>query len=229
MAEPKPHILVVDDDDRLRALITRFLKENGFAVSTARGGGEARELLTLFTFDLMVLDVMMPDETGLALAKSVKNLPPILMLSALGGADDRVAGLEVGADDYLAKPFEPRELVLRIRSILRRSSPATGAAQKVTFGAYVFDRANAQLTCDGEIVHLTAAETTLLTLLASAMGKPVSREVLARGVGLETGAERGVDVQITRLRKKLEPEGRPHYIQTVRGEGYQLHAVGMGA
>lgn len=222
--EEKPHILVVDDDDRLRALITRYLHENGFAVSQAADAKAARVLLGLFAFDLMVLDVMMPGETGLELTGALPPgaSPPVLMLSARTEVDDRVAGLEVGADDYLTKPFEPRELVLRIRAVMRRVA-AAARSRKITFGEFAFDLDSAQLERGGQAVYLTSAEMALLKALAESAGKAVSRETLAESLGLPAGNERGVDVQVTRLRRKIEPEGaRPQYIQTVRGEGYQL-------
>ncbi len=220
--EEEPHILVVDDDDRLRGLLTRYLREHGFTVTGAGDAGAARVLLKVFAFDLMVLDVMMPGESGLELAGSLKVKPPVLMLSARSASEDRVAGLEVGVDDYLTKPFEPRELVLRIRAILRRSVKPKSGIRKVVFGDFAFDVERAQLTLLGEKVHLTSAEELLLKALASQPGQPVSRETLAGELGLDPANARGVDVQVTRLRKKIEAGGRPHFIQTVRGEGYRL-------
>jgi two-component system phosphate regulon response regulator OmpR len=226
--EEKPHILVVDDDDRLRALIGKYLREHGFAVSMAPDAKTARVLLGLFAFDLMVLDIMMPGETGLQLAAALgDNAPPVLMLSAQGEVDDRVAGLEVGADDYLVKPFEPRELVLRIRAVMRRAA-ATPAklSSRVGFGEFTFDVEKAQLKLHAEAVYLTSAEAALLKALAENVGAPVTREALSRMLGLESGNERGVDVQVTRLRRKIEPSaGRPQFVQTVRGEGYQLQGT----
>lgn len=218
------HILVVDDDARLRALLSRFLRENGYAVTGAADAKEARELLAFFQFDLMVLDVMMPGESGIGLAASLGAAPPILMLSALTSADDRVAGLEVGVDDYLAKPFEPKELLLRIRAILRRATTPE-AAKSVFFGPFVFELATGQLLLGGAPLHLTTAEAALLAQLARVAGKPVTREALARALGMEEGNERSVDVQITRLRKKIEQPERPSFIQTVRGAGYLLQGV----
>lgn len=221
----KSHILVVDDDDRLRKLLARFLSENGYLVTEANSAAEARRKLEWFVYDLMVLDVMMPGETGIELLRSqLATPPPALMLSALGETPDRILGLEAGAEDYLAKPFEPKELLLRVRAILRRSrQPAEAAA--VAFGPFVFDPANGQLSQKGEPVYLTTSETALLRLLAAQPGKPVSREALAK---LLPGAanERSVDVQVNRLRKKIEEsERRPLYLQTVRGAGYVLQAV----
>lgn len=211
----KPHILVVDDDDRLRGLLHRFLTEQGFAVSTAADATEAREMLKLFLFDLMVLDVMMPGENGLSLAASLAEKPPTLMLSALSEAEDRIRGLEAGVDDYLAKPFDPTELKLRIEAILRRSAPAVA----FTFGEYRFDSARRQLMRAEEPVALTSAEAAMLAALAAHLNRPVSRERLAELTGQSAG--RSVDVQMTRLRKKLDGA----YIQTVRGAGYMLRGA----
>lgn len=216
------HILVVDDDDRLRTLLVRFLSESGFAVSQAAQAAQARQLLKLFVFDLMILDVMMPGESGIALATALagSDMPPVLMLSARAEAADRVAGLEAGVDDYLIKPFEPQELLLRIRAILRRIVPAPGS-RLVTFGGYTLDLNSGVLRHGDEPMYLTAAETALLTFLAGHAGRAVPREQLARQLGQETG--RGIDVQIARLRKKIEPSpARPRHILTVRGEGYVL-------
>jgi len=226
--DDKPHILVVDDDDRLRALIAKYLREHDFAVSVAPDAKTARTLLGLFAFDLMVLDIMMPGETGLELTETLgDNAPPILMLSARTEVDDRVAGLEVGADDYLVKPFEPRELVLRIRAVMRRAAAApVKQSREVTFGEFAFDLDSAQLKRHGQAVYLTSAEAALLKALAENAGVPVARDALSRILGLDPGNERGVDVQVTRLRRKIEPEGaRPQFVQTVRGEGYQLQGT----
>jgi two-component system phosphate regulon response regulator OmpR len=185
---------------------------------------EARRKLSWFAFDAMVLDVMMPKESGLQLLSSLSpNRPPVLMLSAMGEAEDRIKGLETGADDYLGKPFAPKELVLRLQTLIRRREAA--AARSVTFGNYQFDLANAQLKRGGEIISLTSAESSLLKLLATRAGHPVSREDLSRLMPGNTN-ERSVDVQITRLRKKIEEsEGKPLYLQTVRGAGYVLYAA----
>lgn len=225
MTSNKGHILVVDDDHRLRHLLRRYLTEHGYAVTEATNATEARELLTLFIYDLMILDVMMPGETGLELAR---NLPtrrigalPILMLTAMGSADDRIKGLEAGVDDYLPKPFEPRELLLRIESVLRRVA-ATKPKSDIRFGAFVFDRERRQLMRDEEIVTLTGNEAMLLARLCEQPGVPVSRDLLGELLG---GAEnlRNVDVQIGRLRKKVESDTtKPQFIQTVRGAGYKL-------
>jgi two-component system phosphate regulon response regulator OmpR len=224
----KPHILVVDDDDRLRALLKKFLSEQGFMVTAASDAAEARRQLAWFTFDLAVLDVMMPGESGLdllrSLAKQNSNLPA-LMLSAMGEAEDRVNGLEIGAEDYLVKPFEPKELVLRIKAILRRSQTQKEKAASVSFGQHQVDLASGQLKRGSEIISLTSAETAVLKLLAEHAGKPVSREALLQITPGVTN-ERSVDVQITRLRKKIEDSDKPVYLQTIRGAGYVLYTDG---
>ena len=216
------HILVVDDDARLRGLLSRYLSENGFRVSTAADAGAARIQLAGMRFDLIVLDVMMPGESGLDLTRSLRgsNVVPVLLLTAMGEAADRIAGLEVGADDYLSKPFEPRELVLRIEAILRRSGTG-GADRKVVLGAFVFDIARGELSRDGVPVRLTSSEAALLKIFASNPGRTVNREELSRHSG--EVSPRAIDVQVTRLRRKIEPEPKaPRYLQTVRGQGYAL-------
>lgn len=225
------HILVVDDDTRLRELLRRYLSENGFVVSAAKDAAEARRLLAGLEFDMIVLDVMMPGEDGFALTESLRrtNPVPILLLTARGEVDDRIAGLERGADDYLSKPFEPRELLLRISTILRRAAmpgierggPEAGT-QKIAFGACVFHLRRGELLREDQPVHLTEIETVLLRALAERAGAPVSREELILKGGID-GNERAVDVQVTRLRRKIEPNPRaPRYLQTVRGAGYRL-------
>jgi two-component system phosphate regulon response regulator OmpR len=220
-----PHILVVDDDERLRDLLRQYLSDQGFFVSTAKHAEQAREKLAYFQVDLMVLDLMMPGETGLQLAHSLgRRAPPTLMLTAMGEADDRVRGLEVGAEDYLVKPFEPRELVLRLRNIWQRTRGQQN--QSIRFGEFHFDPASQKLTQGEAPVYLTSSEAQCLRVLAEHAGQPVTRERLAElSMGHSSGNERSVDVQINRLRKKIEPvPGRPVYIQTVRGAGYVLHA-----
>lgn len=221
--QEKPHILVVDDDDRLRALLRRFLSEQGFIVSAAATAGEAQELKRWFAFDLIVLDVMMPGKTGTDWLREQKNDTPVLMLSALGEAQDRISGLEVGAEDYLSKPFEPKELVLRIRAILRRTGEQKERKTWASFGEYRFDTETGQLKRGEEPVHLTGSEAELLRLLVSRHSKPLSREQLAQRLP-EGSSERSVDVQMSRLRKKIAgPEGKPAYLQTIRGAGYVLY------
>lgn len=220
------HILVVDDDDRLRQLLARFLRENGYAVTTAAEATEARTLMALFAFDLMVLDVMMPGESGLSLAQTLRkdgNALPVLMLSALADTLDRVSGLESGVDDYLTKPFEPKELLLRVSAILRRVQKPE-VAQTVRFGEYHFTPANGVLLRGQETVALTTAEIAMLRAFCDKLGEPIARERLAQVAGIPADSERGVDVQITRLRRKIEPsEGSLPYLQTVRGAGYALY------
>ena len=220
----RPHILVVDDDDRIRQLVTRFLHENGFVVAAADSANAARELLAHFEFDAMVVDIMMPGETGLDFTKSIReqNDIPVLMLTALGEADDRIAGLETGADDYLPKPFEPRELVLRLNAILRRR-PQAVADNRVRLGRWVYDPAANILRNDSETLLLTTVESTLLKALISKSGNVISREDLARMCNLDDSGERTIDVQVTRLRRKIEVVTRtPVILQTVRGKVYLL-------
>ncbi len=217
-----PHILVVDDDVRLRELLRKYLSENGFFVVTASDAADARGKLENLAFDLIVLDLMMPGETGLDFTKSFRATSnvPILMLTAMGGPGDRIEGLEKGADDYLAKPFEPRELVLRIHSILRRLPRRPEIPPEVRLGRVTFDLARDELRRDGVPVHLTEVEAALLRKLAEKPGSILSREELS----LNTGAgRRAVDVQVTRLRRKIEQDPKlPRYLQTVRGKGYVL-------
>ena len=222
------HLLVVDDDARLRELLRRYLTDQGFRVTTAVSAAEARQKLAGFAFDLLIVDVMMPGEDGYAFTKSLRQVSsiPILMLTAMAEASNRVTGLERGADDYVVKPFEPRELVLRIRNILQRAArepeaaPATAA--ELRFGAYRLDLKRGELFRDAEPVRLTAAELALLLALARQAGEPLSRGDLALEPGL-SGNLRRVDVQMTRLRRKLESDPKfPRYLQTVRGTGYVL-------
>jgi len=222
-----PHVLVVDDDRRLRDLLGRYLTDQGFRVTTAIDAAEARSKLSSVTFDLLVLDIMMPGENGLQLTEHLRqdNHVPILLLTAMGESEDRIKGLSVGADDYLAKPFEPRELVLRIQSILKRARPAVPAkplARHIKFGAFVFDLERRRLTRAGELVYLTESETDLLAQLAERSGTPMTREELS-DMGSDIGGSRVIDIQMTRLRKKIEDDPKfPRYLQTVRGRGYVL-------
>lgn len=224
MSPSSPHILIIDDDNRLRNLLDQFLRSEGYITSQAANAKEARKLLQLFCFDLLILDVMMPGESGIELAESIRdaNAPPVLMLSALAEPDQRIAGLQAGVDDYVSKPFEPDELMLRIRAILRRMRPAS-ATERIVFGHFEFDTKYARLTKHDEVVHLTNAEQEMLRILATNLGSAVSREALAEGEIGDNENTRRVDVIINRLRKKIEPsEKHPIYIQTVRGEGYIL-------
>ena len=220
----EPHLLVVDDDERLRALLQRYLTSNGYRVSAAPGAAEARALMKSMEFDLLILDVMMPGESGLDLTSSVRkeSAVPILMLTARGDPADRIAGLELGADDYLPKPFEPRELLLRVAALLRRAAPPQRIAQAdVKLGDCVFDPARAQLRRKGRPVRLTSSETALLQLFAANAGRAFSRTDLCARLGV--ALERSIDVQVTRLRRKIEEDPKlPLYLQTVRGVGYRL-------
>lgn len=222
------HLLVVDDDPRLRDLLRRFLEREGFRVTAAGDAAEARHMLKLMHFDLIVLDVMMPGESGLDLTEAVRRERdvPVVLLTARGAPEDRIAGFERGADDYLAKPFEPRELLLRIRTILRRlattAAPATPAGP-VRLGEATFDPARGLLAREGEPVRLTSGEAALLAALAARAGETLTREDLAAALGQEDAGERAIDVQVTRLRRKIEPDPRePTFLQTVRGRGYVL-------
>ena len=219
-----PHILVVDDDTRLRELLSRYLGENGFRVTVARDAEDARAKLAGLNFDALVLDIMMPGESGLDLTRWLRGVStvPVLLLTALGETENRIDGLSRGADDYLVKPFEPRELVLRLEAILRRarSAPPPAPATPITLGALSFDAAREELSKGGAPVRLTAAEASLLTVFAKNPGRTLTRDELIRQSRIE-GNDRTVDVQITRLRRKIEPDPRmPRYLQTVRGEGY---------
>jgi two-component system, OmpR family, phosphate regulon response regulator OmpR len=223
-----PHVLVVDDDRRLRELLTRFLTENGYRVTAASSAAEARSIAGSFVFDALVLDVMMPGESGFDYARSIRESSqiPILMLTARSDTSDRVTGLEIGADDYLPKPFEPRELLLRLGNILKRSLPAAGAAngdvpEVIHFGSFSFRFDRGELRRGEEIVRITEREREILTILGSVTGDNVPREALA-GNGAAAN-ERTVDVQINRLRRKIEVDpANPIFLQTVRGIGYRL-------
>ncbi len=226
MSLETPHILIIDDDTRLRALLQKYLFENGFRVSTAQDAEEARAKLSSLAFDFLIIDVMMPGETGLELTASLRGTSnvPILLLTARGEVDDRILGLECGADDYLTKPFEPKELVLRINAILRRTPQENEALETVRFGDYLFEIERKELFHNDKLLHLTQAETSLLTVLAMHAGTPISREELCRKADIQ-GNPRTVDVQITRLRRKIETDPRtPHYLQTIRGKGYLLRS-----
>jgi two-component system, OmpR family, phosphate regulon response regulator OmpR len=224
--EPTHHILVVDDDRRIRELLRDYLQGHGFRVSVAPGGADARAAMEGLAFDLVVLDIMMPGETGLQFADALRGKGhdvPILMLSALAEPEDRVRGLMSGSDDYLAKPFEPRELLLRIQNLLRRATPREERPEEARFGEFVFSLARGELRRDGEAVRLTSRERDLLRQLARTPRAPVSRDSLAAPGSAE--AARGVDVQINRLRQKIESDpANPVYLVTVRGAGYALQA-----
>lgn len=224
-----PHLLVVDDDARLRALLQRFLAEQGFRVTAAADAAAARRALAGFEFDLVVLDVMMPGESGIELVESLRREGqdvPVLMLTARGAPDDRIAGLEAGVDDYLGKPFDPRELALRIRTILRRAAPPAPqplAAAPIQLGPRWFDIERAELRGPEGVVRLTGGEASLLQALARRPGSVLSREDIAEALGTPEAGERAIDVQVTRLRRKVEIDPRePRFIQTIRHRGYVL-------
>ncbi len=223
-----PHILVVDDDSRLRELLRKFLSERGFRVTTAAHSADAEAKLKSLAFDLLVLDVMMLGETGIDFTRRLRqsDTVPILLLTARAESHDRIAGLEGGADDYLAQPFEPDELLLRIRAILRRAPPPAEIANDIRFGPFRLDLAREELlrSADGAetLVRLTAAEASLLKVLAESAGTTIGRADLLQRSRI-SGNERTVDVQMTRLRRKVETDPRqPRYLQTVRGAGYVL-------
>jgi len=224
MVQDAAHILVVDDDARLRDLLAKFLQEHGFMVTTAKDAQQARARIGVLSFDLMVLDLMMPGESGLDFAADLRGKSdiPILMLTAMGEPEDRVTGLEKGADDYLVKPFEPRELLLRINNILRRAPSPEVLPVQVTLGKTMFDMERGELSRGGERIHLTDIEAILLKALAERPGVILSREELSEYTGTRGGG-RAVDVQVTRLRRKIEEDVKlPRYLQTVRGKGYVL-------
>lgn len=230
MTEPDAHLLVVDDDERIRGLLQKFLVRHGFLVSAARDAAHARRLLEGLDFDLIVLDVMMPGETGVELTRSLRETRdvPILLLTAKSETVDRIEGLEAGADDYLAKPFEPKELLLRINAILRRlppPEPSETVPKVLSMGRlrYVVERG--EMWAGEDLVRLTATEAQLMRIFAGQPGEPLSRvELVDRlGRGGDGAQERAVDVQITRLRRKIEADPKqPRYLQTVRGAGYML-------
>jgi len=226
---PEAHLLVVDDDERIRGLLQKFLIRNGFLVSTARDAAQARRILGGLEFDLIVLDVMMPGEDGVSLTRDLRKsmTTPILLLTAKGETANRIEGFEAGADDYLTKPFEPKELLLRINAILRRV-PQAKAAEPVPrvlhLGAVRYDMDRGEMWRGQAVVRLTATEAQLMRIFAAEPGNPISRERLVGDLGRDDAAqERAVDVQITRLRRKIEEDPKaPRYLQTVRGEGYML-------
>lgn len=219
-----PHILVIDDDSRIRELLSLYLGERGFRVTSASDATDARRRLAGLTFDLLIVDVMMPGESGLELTQSLRESMdvPILMLTAQTETDARIQGLEMGADDYLGKPFEPRELLLRINNILKRGQPSvTPLIEVVRFGPFAFNRKRMELRRDNEVVHLTDRERQIMAIFAAAPGETVPRAQLTASGG--PAGERTVDVQINRLRRKVEADPtNPLYLQTVRGIGYRL-------
>lgn len=224
-ADDAPHLLLVDDDRRIRDLLSRFLCAEGYRVTTAASASDARAKLMGLHFDLLILDVMMPGETGFDLARFIRKSSsvPIVMLTARHEAEARIEGLQIGADDYVAKPFEPRELALRINNILKRTAPPQSATvEKIAFGPYVFHLDRGELREGEEVVHLTDREREMLRILSEAPGETVPRSALT---GNGSVNERAVDVQINRLRRKIERDPtNPLFLQAVRGIGYRLVA-----
>jgi two-component system phosphate regulon response regulator OmpR len=219
-----PHILVVDDDQRIRDSLARYLLENGFRVSTANDAASARASMRGLAFDVVILDVMMPGENGLDLARDLKAISniPICMVTARTEPEERIEGLEIGVDDYVAKPFEPRELLLRLRNILKRGREPSGPRDEVTMGDFTFHVGRGELKRGEESIKLTERERDLLRQFAQRPGMPVARHELAADES--TGTERAIDVQINRLRRKIEIDpANPVYLQTVRGKGYILY------
>jgi len=227
VADDAPHILIVDDDNRIRALLQRYLSEHGYRVTTAENAVSARARVEAIAFDLLIVDVMMPGENGFDLTASLRKTlnVPIMMLTAQGNPGDRIKGLEIGADDYLPKPFEPRELLLRIGNVLKRNvaaPPAQPARDVVRFGSFSFHVGRGELQSEGETIRITERERDMLRMLVEVPGETVDRYALA-GNTLDGANERTVDVQVNRLRRKIEKDpGNPVYLQTVRGTGYRL-------
>ncbi len=224
------HLLIVDDDTRIRGLLQKFLMKHGFCVTAARDSAHASRLLQGLDFDLIVLDVMMPGKTGVEFTQEYrkKSKTPILLLTAKGEIEDRIKGLEAGADDYLSKPFEPKELLLRINAILRRVpdiKPVNAAPKVLHFGSLRYDVERSELWNGDALVRLTGTEVQLMRIFVDHLNESISREKLVEKLGRDSGRahERAVDVQITRLRRKIEQDSkRPLYLQTVRGAGYML-------
>lgn len=230
MMDMQPHLLIVDDDERIRGLLQKFLMRNGFLVTAARDAAHARRILSGLDFDMVVLDVMMPGEDGVSLTRTIRETSstPIMLLTAKGETEDRIEGLEAGADDYLSKPFEPKELLLRINAILRRmpeNNDADATPKVLKLGPNRYDIERGEMWRGEDLVRLTATENQLMKLFAATPGEPISRSKLVEDLGRDHGQaqERAVDVQITRLRRKIETDPKqPRYLQTVRGAGYML-------
>lgn len=223
-ADNAPHVLIVDDDKRIRELVARFLQTSGFRITTAGDAETARAAMRGLSFDLVILDVMMPGESGLDLARSLKAISPIpiCMMTALADPQQRVAGLAAGVDDYVTKPFDPRELLFRLKNILRRNEPEAPAVDEIRMGELVFHASRGELKRGDETIKLTDRDRDLLRLFASRPGLPIARHELSSED--TTGSERAIDVQINRLRRKIEVDpSKPVYLQTVRGKGYILY------
>lgn len=225
MEQELKHILVVDDDTRLRNLLQRFLREKSFLVSTAKDADEARFMMQQYKFSLLIVDIMMPKESGLEFLTKlrVENSVPVIMLTAMGDVENRIIGLEQGADDYVSKPFEPKELLLRIGSVLKRTPTEKKENQQLDLGLFVFDMQSKKLVSkQGQVLHITPVEQNLLAILGAKSGQVFSREKLSEILGAGQ-SPRSIDVQITRLRKKIEKDSKnPRYLQTLRGKGYML-------
>lgn len=230
MSANDAHLLIVDDDERIRTLLQKFLMRHGFLVTSARDAAHARRVLSGLEFDMLIMDVMMPGEDGVSLTRSLRETltTPILLLTAKGETDNRIEGLEAGADDYLAKPFEPKELLLRINAILRRmpdALPEETTPKVLSLGPIRYDMERGEMWQGEELVRLTATEIQLMKIFSAKPGEPLSRSKLVEELGRDRGQaqERAVDVQITRLRRKIEADPKqPRYLQTVRGAGYML-------
>ncbi|EJF89179.1 response regulator [Bartonella tamiae] len=224
LSDDAPHLLVIDDDTRIRNLLSQFLLKNGFRVSVAASADEARRQLTGLDFDLLIVDVMMPGENGISLTRSLREtkIVPILMLTALSETGNRIEGLEAGADDYLPKPFDPRELLLRVNAILRRGTPNDQLKiEQIVFGPYTFSILRRELKKSGEVIKLTDREQEIMVIFAENAGETIARHALS--IGEEEVGERTIDVQINRLRRKIEKDpANPVWLQTVRGIGYKL-------
>lgn len=226
MQETQKHILVVDDDTRLRSLLQRYLREQGFLVSAAKDAKDALLFLDVYKVDIMIVDVMMPNMTGIEFLEKIRkdnNQIPVILLTAMGEAQDRITGLETGADDYVPKPFEPKELVLRINNILKRALNTKEQLARLIFNNIYYDLNKGELsTKEGKVIHITPVERMLLNFLGKRVGEVHTRDELAEVLGV-TENLRTVDVQITRLRKKIETDTKnPRYLQTIRGKGYML-------
>ena len=228
--DPDAHVLIVDDDERIRGLLQKFLARHGYWVTPARDAAHARKLLAGLEFDLIVIDVMMPGEDGFTFTKSLRETldTPIMLLTAKGDTDDRIVGLEAGADDYLSKPFEPKELLLRMNAVLRRV-PKTEEVKEVPktlhLGEIRYDISRGEMWNGEDMIRLTATESALMRIFCAKVNEPISRGQLVQDLGRDDGRaqERAIDVQITRLRRKIEADPKqPRYLQTVRGAGYML-------
>lgn len=226
MSVAQKHILVIDDDTRLRSLLQRYLREQNFLVSAAKNAAEAENFLKIYQFDILIADIMMPHVSGIELLQKIRqdgNTVPVILLTAMGEAADRIVGLETGADDYVPKPFEPKELVLRINNILKRYTGDKETKKRLVFHDISYNPESGELkNKEDKTIHITPVERTLLNILGEEPGKVHTREELAKALGVD-GNLRTVDVQITRLRKKIEMDTKnPRYLQTVRGKGYML-------